>query len=182
MKQKNQKPKKDKTEDPRFKRYAEIINGDVYKTLSERGICLRPRDICKHGKITRPTFYAHCTDSTDALHKHEANLEQDFYKRLPKHRVHNEVVFTILLVFIREYDGYFSATISTSNFYLLRTIFNKLKPIIASKNIDKKSYDMYVLQQIGLISCWASYDNYSNRKIALYAKKMQSLRIMNFGI
>ncbi len=168
--------------DARFARCDDTINNALYRALSERNINLRPKDICAQAKITRPTFYAHCANSTDALHQHEAKLENAFYDRLPKRTIHNEVIFTVLLCFIREHSDYFAATIKTANFYLLKTIFQNLKPIIVGSRIDGKSYALYTLQQIGLITCWATYEGYSSKKIAPYAKKMQATRVMRVGV
>ncbi len=165
--------------DARYRQNEHLIHKALQTSLTNRRINVRPNEICQAATISRPTFYAHCDDCTDALRRYEATLQQRFQERLPDVTCKHEVVFTVLLSFVRDKKGYFKATIPNSNYWLLNAIFDDVRPRLVSKNIGDRTYEFYVRTQIILISDWAEYDKFSKQRIPFYVQKMLKTRLIN---
>ena len=168
------------TNDARFQRHEQLINVAFHGMLTKRSRNIRPGEICRQAKVSRTTFYAHY-GSADFVGQYEQKLKADFCARLPKTKARKEVVYLILLKFVRDNFGYFAATVPNANFWLLKTIYVELKPIIAP-GVAPESYDLYVLQQIALIARWVEYEKCAPRKMDAYAKKMAYMNVMKVEI
>lgn len=168
-------------QDARYVRSRSSIRKVLHEGLAERRINLKLTDICQAATISRPTFYAHWASADDALRKYETSLHQDFSDRLPEAKVSKPVIFTMLLSFMRDEQGYFQATMPTANYWLLQSLFDEIRPRLVSKATDK-SYDLYVQAQIALIGCWVKYEHFSNEKMPLYVNKLSMTRVMDLGI
>lgn len=167
--------------DIRYKRNDQKIRAVLQTALLDRNISLKPKDICKHAVITRPTFYAHCSDASDALRQYESEIVTGFHKRLTVEGCRG-VVFTILLRFINEKRDYFEATIPNADYHLLSDIFSNLKSRLADSDTADKIYEIYSQRQIALICCWAKHDDFAKNKISFYAKKMAETRLVDLGL
>lgn len=150
--------------------------------LAQRSVNIRPVEVCRRAKISRSTFYAHYSSSANCIVQYELKLKQDFCARLPKTTTQREVIFRILLRFVQEKIGYFEATLPNANFWLLKSIFEELYSILKAKDCSQKSYDLYVMQQITLISCWAQYDKCAPEKVGAYARKMANMPMMRIEV
>ncbi len=145
--------------------------------LTKRCRNIRPAEVCRQARVSRTTFYVHY-GRKNFVEQHELKLAARFLARLPETQVQKNVIFTILLSFVRDERGYFEATTPNANFWLLKQIFTELHPILKVKDCSQKSYDLYVMQQVALISCWVQHDNFAFEKIRPYARKMAQLPIM----
>lgn len=168
------------TKDARYRRHEKLINRALHDMLMQRRRNIRPAEVCRRAKISRTTFYAHY-DSTNFVEQYEQRLKAGFLARLPKAKPHKEVVYLVLLNFVREQLGYFAATLPNANFWLLKTIYAELKPIVA-RDVTLKSYDFYVLQQIALIARWVEYEKCAASRMKAYAKKMAYLNVVSFEV
>jgi hypothetical protein len=112
------------------------------------------------------------------VEQYELKLKRDFCTRLPKSSPKKEVLFTILLSFVREERGYFEATMPNANFWLLQKIFTELHPVLKAKDCSSRSYELYVMQQIALISCWVRHDKCAAEKLRAYVRKMATTPMM----
>lgn len=147
--------------------------------LNKRCRNIRPAEICRRAKISRTTFYAHY-NKANCVEQYELKLKRDFCARLPKTKAPREVIFRILLRFVHEQFGYFEATMPNANFWLLQTIFQELYPTLRSKDGSQKSYELYMAQQITLISCWVRYDECAVEKMQTYVRKMTAVPMMRW--
>lgn len=165
--------------DARYKNNEHLLHGALHTSLANRRINVRPYEICRAATISRPTFYAHCYSVDDALRQYEGDLQEEFHDRLPKVGCNHEAIFTVMLGFMRDAKGYFKATIPNSNYWLLQTIFEDVRPKLVSKNIGDRTYDFYVHTQIIIIGDWAKYDRFSQQRIPFYVQKMLRTRLVN---
>lgn len=165
------------TKDARYRRHERLINTTLHGMLTKRCRNIRPAEVCRQAKVSRTTFYTHY-DNVNFVEQYELKLKQDFCAKLPKDCLRKETLFTILLSFVREERGYFEATMPNANFWLLQKIFTELHPVLSAKDCSSRSYELYVMQQVALISCWVQYDNFAFEKIRPYARKMAQLPIM----
>lgn len=168
--------------DIRYQKSEKSIQEALDQGLTDRQINLKAGDICRLATITRPTFYAHCRDSNDALEKYEVALREDFWERLSGSESDHEVIWTALLGFVYDQKGYFVATIPNSNFWLLRNIMCDLRPQLAQDATSNKIYDIYAQQQIGLIGCWVKYEDCATNKIPFYVTKLRATRLVDLGL
>lgn len=168
------------TKDARFQRHEQLINVAFHGMLTKRSRNIRPGEICRQAKVSRTTFYAHY-DNADFVGQYEQKLKANFCMRLPKAKTHKEVVYLLLLKFVRENFGYFVATVPNANFWLLKAIYAELKPIVAH-GVTPKSYDFYVLQQMALIARWVEYEKCAPDRMDAYAKKMAYMNVMKVEV
>lgn len=144
--------------------------------LGERRRDISPTAICKLIRISRTTFYAHF-GSGNIVQQYELRLKMRFLNSLPKARLRKEVIFTLLLKFVRKERRYFEVTVPNANFWLLKEIFAELQPILA-KGITQKTYDIYVMQQIAVVACWVQYEKCAPEKLEAYVRKMVYANVM----
>lgn len=164
-------------QDERYKNNDKQIRKVLLIALTNRSLNLKPKEVCEKATITRPTFYAHCENVDDALKQYEDELTSGFIKRLLRTK-QKGVVFTILLSFINDEKDYFSATLTSSNFYLLHHLLGKLKLRLGYKSTPKKHYELYVQQQIALICFWGKYEKFERKRIPFYVDKMAGVEIV----
>lgn len=174
-------PKASTLRDARYRKSDQRIRRALNEALAKRRINLRPVEICRLATITYQTFHAHYASSDEALRKHEARIQQKFQDRLPATAVSQAVVFTILLGFVREECGYFGATLPAADYWLLTTLFVVLRPRLAQQGIANCTYDVYAQTQIGIIACWARYDDFALQRIPYYVDALRTTRMMNYG-
>lgn len=165
------------TEDARFRRHERLINGALHGMLTKRSRNIRPAEVCRRAKVSRTTFYAHYGE-VNFVEQYERKLKADFHARLPKSKLRKEVAYLLLLKFVREEFGYFAATLPNANFWLLKTIYAELKPLVA-RDVSPKAYDFYVLQQIALIACWMEHEKCAPGRMHVYARKMAYMNVMS---
>lgn len=149
--------------DARYVRSEHSINKALESALTERRINVRPTEICKTAIITSPTFYAHCASSDEALRKYEQTLLNNFLAKLNEKGDDPEIIFTILLSYIRHEKGYFTATIPNYNYWLLNELFKEIQPIITPHRPNDSRYDYYVHKLTAVIVDWVKNDKYSRR-------------------
>ena len=147
------------TKDARYHKSNQLIFQALNQALAERRINLRSSDLCRSATITYPTFHAHFASPDAALRQHELDLRQEFQERLPASISTHTVAFTILLSFVYDQRDYFGATLPTANHWLLTTLFGTLRPHLAGGQVANRTYDIYIQTQIGIISCWAKYED-----------------------
>lgn len=147
--------------DARYIRSEHSINKALESALTERRINVRPTDICKTAIITGPTFYAHCASSDEALRKYEQNLLSNFSVKLNAKGDNPEIIFTILLSYIRHEKGYFTATIPNYNYWLLHELFKEIQPMITPRRFDDSRYDYYIHKLTAVVVDWVKHDKYS---------------------
>ena len=165
----------------RFQHHEQLINAILHGMLTKRCRNIRPAEICRQAKISRTTFYAHYGE-VNFIEQYELKLKQNFCARLPKVKVKKEVIFRILLRFVREQFDYFEATMPNANFWLLKMIFIDLYPTLKSKDGNLKSYDLYMSRQIMLIFYWVQYDKCAIEKLRTYVHKMTIEPMMHWEI
>lgn len=163
------------TNDARFLRCEQKICEVLQGMLGERRD-ISPTDICKMIGISRTTFYAHFGPK-DIVQQYELRLKIRFLDSLPKARLRKEVIFALLLKFVRKERRYFESTVPNANFWLLKEIFAELQPILA-KGITQKTYDVYVMQQIALIASLVQYEKCAEEKLEAYVRKMVYVNVM----
>lgn len=168
--------------DRRYDRNEQSIHHALDRALSHRRINVRAREICRHARISSPTFYLHCRGSDDALKSYEAEIATDFAALLPVNPTSREVTFTILLQFLHQHQQYFSATLNNYNSWLLVQLFDAIKPSLVQTDISDKCYDIYIGSLSTLIFCWGKHEHFATTKIPLYTKKLVQVRIMDLGI
>lgn len=168
-------------QDPRYLKSNRLIFQALDEALAERRINIHTSDLCRSATITYPTFHAHFASIDDALQKREAELEQAFQERLPSLTATHTTVYTILLDFLHDERNYFNATIPTANHWLLTTLFSTLRPHLAGDRVANRTYDIYIQTQIGIISCWAKYDDFCVHQIPYYVKVLRTTRMLNHG-
>ncbi len=172
-------PEKTSRQDTRYLKSEKLIQQALHQGLTNRQINMKAGDICRLATITRPTFYAHCRDSNDALRKYEVRLQANFNNRLPQARCKHDTVFTILLTFVYDKRGYFRATIPNSDFWLLNTFFDNIRPRLVSKNIGDRTYEYYVRTQIVIINDWAEFGKFAKNAIPKYVHKLMQTRLVD---
>lgn len=166
-------------QDARYWKSEKLIQQALHQGLTNRQINMKAGDICRLATITRPTFYAHCRDSNDALRKYEVRLQANFNNRLPQARCKHDTVFTILLTFVYDKRGYFRATIPNSNFWLLNTFFDDIRSRLVSKNIGDRTYEYYVRTQIVIINDWVEFGKFAKNAIPKYVHKLMQTRLVD---
>lgn len=164
--------------DARFKRCDELIHIALCKGLKDRRLGISTGEICRLAQIARPTFYAHHKTVDAALHEYEVALHQSLKQRLPDTHA-KDVVFTILLSYIRENRGYFEATVPNANYWLLKEILEALRPSLAGLKINDRVYDLYIHHQITIIVSWVKFEKCSTITLPGYVKKLLTTRMYN---
>lgn len=165
------------TKDARYRRHEQLINATLHGMLTKRCRNIRPAEVCRQAKVSRTTFYTHY-DNVNFVEQYELKLKQDFCAKLPKDCPRKETLFTILLSFVRKERGYFEATMPNANFWLLQKIFVELHPVLKAKDCSSRSYEIYAMQQIALISCWVQHDKCAMEKMRVYMQKMATTPMM----
>lgn len=145
--------------------------------LAMRCSDIRPTEVCKLAEVSRTTFYAHYNHK-NVIEQYESKLKDKFFARVPEVALKKITVFVLLLSFIRDERGYFEATAANANFWLLKTIFTELYPVLRAKDCSQRTYDSYTMQQIGLIVCWTQHEDFAFEKIRSYAQKMAQIPMM----
>lgn len=168
-------------QDVRYLKSNQLIFQALNEALAERRINLRASEVCRSATITYPTFHAHFASTDEALHQHELELKQAFQERLPEVTATQAAVFTMLLDFLHDERAYFDATLPTANYWLLTTFFGALRPHLAGNQVTNRTYDIYIQTQIGIISCWAKYDDFGVHQIPYYVKVLRTTRMLNHG-
>ena len=150
--------------------------------LDKRRVGVKTKEVCNAANFSSPTLYAHCHSIDEALSNYESQIITDFTELLRKDHLNHEVIFIILLNFIRQYRTYFAATLKNHNSWLLAQLIANLRPHLVSKNINDKCYDLYTGSITTLIFCWYKHEKFNTDKIPLYTKKLLQIRIINIGI
>lgn len=174
-------PKASTLRDARYQKSDQRIRHVLNEALAQRRINLRPIEICRQATITYPTFHAHYASSDEALKEHESNIRQKFEDRLPAPTASQTVIFTVLLGFVREERGYFGATLPAADHWLLTAFFMALRPCLTNQGINNYTYDVYIQTQIGIIACWARYENFALQRIPYYVNALRTTRMTNYG-
>lgn len=162
--------------DARYRRCDELIRIALCKGLRERRLGVTTGEICRLAQIARPTFYAHHKTVDSALKEYETALHESLQNRLPVTRA-RDVIFTILLSYIRENRGYFEATVPNANYWLLQEILESLRPSLAGIQINDQVYDVYIHYQITIIASWVKFEGCSTILLPSYAKKLLTTRM-----
>lgn len=162
--------------DARYRRCDELIHVALCKSLKDRRLGISTGEICRLAQIARPTFYAHHKNVDAALQEYEAALHESLQRRLPATRS-RDVIFTILLSYIRENRGYFNATVPNANYWLLKEILESLRSSLASAQINDQVYDTYIHQQITIIVGWVKFEHCSIKTLPSYVKKLLITRM-----
>lgn len=165
--------------DARYERSELKIQKALQISLSKRRIDVKSCEICQNAAITRPTFSRHCGSPNEALKKYEQSLIRTFQDRLPETECSSDVVFTILLGFVRDERNYFRATLPNSNFFLLKDMFHDLKPRLVDEQTNRRIYDYYTWSQIVIIGDWANYTRFSKQTIPFYVEKMVKTELVD---
>ena len=116
-----------------------------------------------------------------ALFEYENKLERKYLEVLPKD-LNRELRFTLLLNSMRKYHRYFAACIEGRNFYLMVKLVQLTRPNLAQTKINQKAYIIYMATIIGILVCFGRLEKFDDKIILEYAKRLASLRIMDYGL
>lgn len=177
-KQINPKTAKDK----RFHHSEVSLHRAIDQALAKRRVGVRGREVCARAKISEPTLYAHCLNVDDALNIYETNIIDEFTLLMPTDHPQHEVIFVLLLNFIRQHRNYFAATLKNHNSWLLTQLIDIVRPQLVSDNINDKCFDLYTGSITTIIFRWYKHENFSPEKIPLYTKKLLQVRVIDIGI
>ena len=156
----------------------------IYNKLNEvvraRRLSVTVAEVCRKAKVSCTTFYTHFESCEDARDIHEQALETEIMKLLPRRLHEREIVFTILLSFIKKHKQYFTANFRAGNTYLIRHIMRRLKRIFASANLDKPAYEIYIGVIISILAYWVEREHCDATTIEHYAKQLVRIPIYRF--
>lgn len=163
--------------DARYRQKEEAIRRVLEQALAERKVYLSVSELCRQAKMAPTTFYSHYRSIDHALHAYEAELLADLKRAVAKVKTHREVVFMILLNFVREHLSYFKATLPVHNDWLTLKMLESLCPRLGLSIWDK-NYRGYVHLWCSLVRCWVIFeDPASKERLALYAHKMARMKV-----
>lgn len=157
------------------------IQRTLHKAIETRTISVRVKDVCEAAQISSPTFYLHYRSIDAALFEYENKLERKYLEVLPKD-LNRELRFTLLLNSMRKYHRYFAACIEGRNFYLMVKLVQLTRPNLAQTKINQKAYIIYMATIIGILVCFGRLEKFDDKIILEYAKRLASLRIMDYGL
>lgn len=164
--------------DKRYQRNENSIRQVVAQALAHRKLNLRTTDICHDANISSPTFYLHCQDSNAALANYEQELREEFDALVPSRNTHHEIIFTILLNFVRHHQKYFSAAVRSRSTWMLLQLLDALRPNLVGERITDRSYFVYAGSLSAIIICWGEHEGFASNKIPLYIRKMAQTRVI----
>lgn len=167
--------------DKQYLRSEHSIQRALLGGLSHRCLNLQATKVFGKAKITAPTFYLHCSDTTDALVRYERSLKNDLKGAL-LNTTNKEVAWTVLLAFVDRNHDYFCATAKNRDFFLLSQLITGMRNIFDSnKNVSDRAYAVYTANAIAVIFCWVEYDNHNMELSTFYVKKLLRLRFIDFN-
>lgn len=143
--------------------------------ISCRRIDIRAREVCRDAKISPPTFYAHFSSCSDALHYYENYLKDQLLERIPENATRS-FIFTVIPIFIIQNRSYFLATSRSYDHYLIMQLFDHLRDRLVSDNITDRIFKSYSGHLSNIITCWLEFDQLNHKTATICTKKLCQIR------
>ena len=167
-----------KHKDKRYRSTEFAIRCALNEALRRRRIDLRVKAICGAARITTQTFYLHYVSSDQALRAHEAQMRAEVLGNL-RGRTQKDVMFMLVLRFVREHRDYFSAVMNSQNYWLLTEILKSARGQFGKGICSARNYQYYAQSLIALIELWVVYDDCAIERLEFYMRKMLNVRVID---
>lgn len=163
-----------------FRNHERRIENIVQKAITAQVINLRVKDVCTTARVSRQTFYAHYSSVNDVPRRQEQHLQDDFKKRLGA-IVNREVIFTIILTFVKDNSHYFSAAFNRKDLRMLTWMIDYASPRLIPNGVANHAYIQYRGSLKSTIQSWlvpnksaVQYKQY----LSFYVTELLSTRVM----
>lgn len=160
-----------------FRSHERQIENVVQKAISARIINLSVKDICESVNISRQTFYMHYDSVNDVQRLQEQRLQADFRKSIGI-ITKREMIFTIMLTFIKNNFEYFSTVMNRQDLRILTWMVDYVRPRLVPNEVTEYSYYQYRSNLKGLIQIWVVTDKCAKQHLPIYVNELLRLRIM----
>ena len=168
------------TRNKTFCKYERRIENVVQDALTTPPINLTIKHVCKAAKISRQTFYAHYTSINDVIETQEQRLRDDFRERVGT-ATKREVVFTIMLTFVKDNSRYFSAVFNRKDLRMVAWMINYERSVLVPSEVAEHAYAQYCGSLESTIQSWILL-SYTARQykqyLPLYVNELLHTRVM----
>lgn len=164
--------------DKRYRSTEFAIRFALNEALRRRRIDLRVKEICSAARITTPTFYLHYANSDQALKAYETQMRAEVLDKL-RDRTQKDAMFMLVLRFVHGHRDYFSAVMSSQNYWLLIEIFKSARSQFGKGIRSVRNYQYYAQNLIALIELWVIYDDCAIDRLEFYVRKMLNVRVID---
>lgn len=163
-----------------FRGHERRIENVVQKAITAQIINLSVKDVCNAAKISRQTFYAHYSSVNDVPRIQEQRLRAEFKKRLGV-ITKREIIFTIILTFVRDNSHYFSTAFKRKDLRVLTWMIDYASPRLIPNGVATHAYNQYCGNLKCTIQSWVisgrSAEQYK-QYLPLYVSELSRVRVM----
>lgn len=160
-----------------FRDHKRRIEDVVQKAIAAQVAGLTVVDICHAAKVSRQTFYKHYSSINDVQKIQERCLQEDFKKRVDS-VTKREVLFIIILTFVKEHANYFSSVVSRQDFKMLTWMIDYIHPRLVPRGLAAHTYNQYSSVLKSIIQDWILFEKEAKQHLPPYVDALSCVRIM----
>ncbi len=160
-----------------FRKHERQIEDIVQKAITAQVVNLSVKYICDVAKISRQAFYAHYSDVNDVIRTQEERLRNDFKKRIGTN-TNREVIFTIILTFVKDNSRYFLIVFDREDFKMLTWMIDYVHLNIVPKGTKDPSYRQYRSVLKSTVQIWMLPGRPTKQNLPIYVNELLRTRVM----